>query len=402
LHLVLGCWPPDGVSWWRRGLFGGAVLLGAGIGCKLAHATFGLSLLVALLVVVPTGRRKLAVCGTWATCLGVGFLLTNGWWMARLWKRFHNPMFPYYNNIFHSPFWLKESLPSGGTFPADWTERLFYPFYFLATQTRVMEAPFRDARFSVLYVLLLAAGVAYLARVMWCRPSLPSPGPRAPKGRFLLVFVVASYAIWQVQFCVYRYLVPVNLLAPLAAVLLCAYLLRRRGLILAAATVVCGGIASWTQAPEYGHVRWEKAAPVGHTPWAKAYFPVRRPALDLSAEGIVLLNYAQDVGPEGPYTAYVTAFPPRMRFFKICGPLIESPYGPGQPPLWLHQEVQAVLDGYSGPVYVLTPRSGIQVSQRLLAGYHLQMAGEVPGGVTSGWDDILMIRVARMPGAGYP
>src|SRR5262249_11415825 len=156
-------------------------------------------------------------------------------WMARLWQRFHNPMFPYYNNVFHSPYWLNEPLPSGGTFPANWTERLFYPFYFLATQVRVMEAPFRDARFSVLYVLLLAAGGALLVRAVWRRagPSLPQP-PQAPVGRFLLAFVVASYAIWQVQFCVYRYLVPVNLLAPLAAVLLCAYLLRRRGLVLAA------------------------------------------------------------------------------------------------------------------------------------------------------------------------
>jgi hypothetical protein len=397
LHLLLGSWPADGVSW-RRGLFAGALLLGAGIGCKLAHATFGVSFLVALFAVVPTWRRKLAVCGTWAVCLAVGFLLTDGWWMARLWKRFHNPMFPYYNNVFHSPYWLNVPLPSGGKFPENWTERLFYPFYFLTEQMRVMEAPFRDARFSVLYVLLLAAGAGLLVRALARRtgPPLFDP-PQAFVGCFLVVFVVASYAIWQLLFCVYRYLVPVNLLAPLLAVLLCAYLLRRRAAVLIAAAVVCGGIALWVHTPEYGHVRWEKAAQFGHTPWAANYFPVRRPALDPAQEGLVLLNYAWDTGVEGPYTAYVTAFPPRLRFVKICGPLIESPGDPAQPPLWLHQEVQALVDRYDGPMFLLTPRGGIDYSQRLLQSYHLRMEGEVPGGVTSGWDDILMIRVGRVP-----
>jgi hypothetical protein len=393
----------DGVAWPRRGLLAGvALLLGAATGCKLAHATFGVGLLVAVLVAVPTGRRKLAVGGTWAAGLAAGFLLTNGWWMLRLWQKFHNPIFPYYNNVFRSPYWFHSAIPSGRTYPENWIERIFYPFYFLPLQTRIMEAPFRDAGPSVVYVLLVVAAGVFLVRAAR-RCSLEKGLFDPPLGRcfgFVLVFVVASYVIWQVQFCVYRYLAPVNLLSPLVIVLLCAYLLRRPAAVLAAAAVVCGGTALWAQAPEYGHVSWEKAALHGHTPWDRNYFGVRPPPLDAAQEGVLLVNDHWGDWLDS-YTALLTVFPQRMRLVKISGPLMEWSHSPGHP-LQMHEDVQDLLDHSAGPFYLLSHRGGLDTARRLLAAYGLRLDDVPHVDVTDGRVDLVLFRVARMPGSGYP
>jgi hypothetical protein len=80
----------------------------------------------------------------------------------------------------------------------------------------------------------------------------------SPKARYLLVFVAIGYTLWMVIFSIYRYIVPIEMLAPLVAYLLLRGMFpyataRRAAAFLLAATsavVLFGGVETW------GHERW--------------------------------------------------------------------------------------------------------------------------------------------------
>src|SRR5262249_37796312 len=131
LLVALGCLPADTPHGRRlTGFAAAGLLLGAGLGFKMAHAACGPALLLGLFVAVPRWRQKLLACVVCGVATVCGFLLPNGFWMPRLWGRFHNPVFPYYNQIFRSPYLPHLATHAGGGFPTTWTEVFFYPFYF--------------------------------------------------------------------------------------------------------------------------------------------------------------------------------------------------------------------------------------------------------------------------------
>jgi hypothetical protein len=387
LYIALGCLAAETPPGRRRTGFAAAgLLLGAGIGFKMAHAACGPALLLGLFVAVPRWRQKFLACGVCGAATVGGFLLTNGFWMVRLWARFHNPVFPYYNQIFRSPYLPHLPTHAGGGFPATWTEAFFYPFYFLEVQRRVMEVPFRDARLAIVYVLLAAALGVYVARRLLQRALAEEAfGPPVRAAGLLVAFVVTTYVLWEKLFCVYRYLLPVTAVAPVVAVLLCWYVLRRRWLVLAVGGVLCVGMAAWTKAPEYGHVNC----------WLPAYFPSPDLGLNPGQDGVVLVS-SHNGEWISPFTALLRSFPKRMRFVRLDGPLMEFYLAPDRP-VRMHEEVRALLEQPGPPVYLVCYRKGLDVARGLVRRYDLDLAGEPRTVLQSGVLDLVMYRAVRPP-----
>lgn len=207
LYLLLPlCGDAPGVKPWRRVLLAG-LLCGLAAGLKPTAVVYlpaiGLGLLIAL------GSRAQAWRMT--VLLGAaaiaGFLLAYGWWGWQLWKLTGNPVFPLFNQVFHSA-WLPASSGTDRQFiPRDLGQWLFYPAYWIARNDHmVTEATFADARYALEQVAILIL----LAMSGWRRGK---PHAESRVQRLLVVFVVVGYVLWLLLFSILRYAIPLEALS---------------------------------------------------------------------------------------------------------------------------------------------------------------------------------------------
>ncbi len=195
----------------RGALFG--LPAGLALGLKITCLPFCLGICVAALILTPDWRK----CLWLAVCVGfgitLGFLLAYGHWAYYLWQHFDSPMFPFFNAVFRSPL-LPPNLLLDYPTPRD--GRLFmFPFYFAFNPLLVNEILWRDLRVPILYGLLLVVPVWYFAKgrvtaADWLAQRIPA--------RFLLLVAGVAYYGWLFSQTIYRYLLPLDMIAPLLVV----------------------------------------------------------------------------------------------------------------------------------------------------------------------------------------
>jgi hypothetical protein len=323
--------------------------VGVAAGLKLTAATFGVGLAVALLLWRGIDRR--ALLGTTWFSAGVlaGVALGGGYWMWSLWSRFGNPVFPYFNTVFESPWWVVAPVPSwyGPKSATDW---LVFPLrLFAATEGFVGEIRFRDWRLPILYLLALGLAGRWLLRAWHARrgtPSVPALAPGvAATWRFVAIFWGASFAVWFALHSIYRYLIPLELLTGALILVALRLLVPARALTAAAIAVTLAATVS-ARYPDWWHV-----------PFRTRWFEVRVP--EVAPNSLVLTVGGAPVGYALPF------FPPDARFLGIDNN-ISVPWQPTR----MQAEIAARLRTHDGPVYALAYPAGI--GARALADYGLQ------------------------------
>ncbi|WP_315742519.1 MULTISPECIES: glycosyltransferase 87 family protein [unclassified Bradyrhizobium] len=273
----------------RRILLAG-LLIGAATGLKLTNATFLIGAGVCLLL----APRPLVAIVHFGAGSAVGGLATGGAWALKMWHDFGSPLFPFYNVIFRSREAPPVSIIDTRFMPHGLIEALAYPFDWLVGRHPSSEWPFRDPRFAVVVVLLLAT----IAVGAWRRRELLQVRDR----QFLLFFWV-SYALWTLVFSIQRYLIPLELLsAPLIVLLLTRHAaagrpslsfeqgaaLRARHLLTMTAALA---VALWSQPTD-----WMRR------PWSDPYRPQLAAALQKPATFLLLhkpLGYIVSQLPAG-------------------------------------------------------------------------------------------------------
>jgi hypothetical protein len=204
--------------------------------------------------------------------------MTGGAWALRLWQEFGNPVFPYYNNVFHSPEAPLEPIVDGRFMPHGLLDAAAYPFYWLIGDHRSSEWAFRDPRFAVIIVLLaIIIGVGLVRNVEILQ--------RRDK-QFLLLFWT-MYLMWLRTFSIHRYAIALELLAAPMIVLLTCRLgqalsstpdeLSSRGTTSILSAVVAVAIAIWSQPAD-----WFRR------PWSDPYQPQLAGALGTPATYLLL------------------------------------------------------------------------------------------------------------------
>ncbi len=184
-------------AWALAGLAAGATA-----GLKLSAAIYCVALAVAAL---PGGGPRDKAARVLPLALGglAGFTLSYGWWGWRMAAEFGNPVFPYFNQWFHSRAALPLDFADARFRPHSVGDALLAPVHLLRNSRLFSELTLRDPR-------LLCALLAF-----------PILGWRAPAGglRTLAVFVVAAFACWIAQYGIYRYAIVLEVLGALGLVL---------------------------------------------------------------------------------------------------------------------------------------------------------------------------------------
>jgi hypothetical protein len=213
----------------RLGIAG--ALLGVALGIKFTVAIYIAAIAVAMPLILLFSHRRIRPLIIFFIFMGLSFIAVYGYWGYSLYHEYQNPIFPYMNGIFRSPFFPAYT---GDTrfFARTWQQRFFYPFYFFHKNSLVSEMPFRDIRLALCYVAIVVLAGAGLSRFFQNqRRAGEKRDEREDAGRHLMIFAVffaISYILWQNQFSIYRYLIVLELLAPVFLALTVACFFKKK------------------------------------------------------------------------------------------------------------------------------------------------------------------------------
>lgn len=262
---------------WRPLVAGAA--LGVALSVKLTAALFLPPLAALLILRALLGQARKVSLPLFAIGLMLAVMVTSWQWSSWLFRTFDSPVFPLFNQIFHSPF-----APSGPTvalrfLPADavaWLSRLWEIAEFKRYTYTEAFAP--DARPLLLAVFaVLALAVSTLARPVLWRPHIMLKQPATQ----LLLLVLVVYALWLMSSGNARYALPWFLLVGLLSVRAMQAALPGRWAALTAVIVLGVQIAAYVTVGDrrYNEVPWD------NRPYVEAEVPAvlaQQPYLHLS------------------------------------------------------------------------------------------------------------------------
>jgi hypothetical protein len=226
--LILRYLTPERYGYRRKpaALLATGCLLGFAFALKLTAIMYVSAIGFILTALLPlVGVRIRAIVILYAG-LGVGFVAGYGFWGAHLYRQYKNPVYPYLNNIFHSPYYDLNNTMDARFKPRNRAETFFYPFFFTVENGLINEMPFREIRFALCYIAVIG-----IVLVLLYRPFRLARGGIAGHDLIGLVFLTAvfgiSYFVWEALFSILRYLIVLEMLAPSFLALAAAVFLRR-------------------------------------------------------------------------------------------------------------------------------------------------------------------------------
>ncbi len=307
--------------------------VGLAFGLKQPAVVFCAGLAAAFLLL--PGRRWLAFA--FGMGAAAGFMVTGGYWALHLWQTTGNPLFPYFNHIFASPWALAQSYRDPAYLPGSLWEAVTLGFRFPFTPRVAGEAWNVDFRiFAVLALLPLALRRA--------REPLLEPGPE----RWLLAASVITYALWVGLFSIYRYIIALEMVAPILVIGLLGRL--RWGRVLAGAVAVA--LLATTQPGTWLRVEWRERAIEAEVP-------------AIAPNALVLVT-----GHE-PLSFLVPLFPDNVRFVRV-----DSTFTLPSGPTPFRDLFRRAVKSAGGPIYALHIASDAPQVDSKLAEWDRAVDGE--------------------------
>ncbi len=325
------------------------LLFGLAAGLKLTAVPYCLAGAVALLLVPghPSTNRLSRIGAYVLGCVSATLLLVGPWCMV-LFDRYRNPIFPFMNNWFGSPFVDPLPFTDQRFKPRDLVQDLAYPaFWAIRPTTLVNELPVRDARFAV-------ACVALVGTLAWHALYRRASAPRPDRGLLLSVFFVTAFAFWELAFSLLRYLATLELLTGTMVVIALRPLLERpraRMPLAIGCTVLGVVVISTAVYPDWGRTPSPRPVQITLPPPAPGSL-------------VILLDPA-------PMAYLADLVPPAIPFVGANNNLIQ----PGQGGL-LSRQAEITIRAHTGPLYGLEePSEAPGIADQTLDYYGLARNG---------------------------
>lgn len=145
----------------------------------------------------------------------LGFLLTDGWWMYKLYSLYGNPFFPFLNEFFGSPFFDNINYRDDRFIPP-LKLAPFCPYLAMFSAYCNAETPFLEFRLPFFYTI----GII-IVTVFVCRPKkLKSFYIKNPALFFLATFWIINYLLWMALFSILHYFVAGEMIIALFLIIL--------------------------------------------------------------------------------------------------------------------------------------------------------------------------------------
>lgn len=348
------------------------LLVGSGVGLKQPTVVFAVGACFAFLLVEGGFWRRMFQSFFFGIGVLVGMAVFSGHWMWFLWTEFHNPLFPYFNDVFKSPMGTAATYRDDKFIPQGLGALLAFPFRWTADPKAVGEIVFRDLRIPVAYVVLILTPVLLLAARLRGR-SVPVPAAV----RYVLIAAALSYLAWLKLFSIYRYLIPLEMLAPLvvvAAVAVWPLPAKARAVLAGALTA----LVAVTAQPG----NWNRIA------WTDRFVEIQAPPLPRPAETLILMTgYA-------PTSFLVYGFPAQVPFLRLQSYLIHPDHGD----VGINRRMAERIAAHTGDLFLLLAPWEIWTIDNVLPHYGLTADPAACVPVTSNLDEPMRLcPVSRRP-----
>jgi len=313
------------------------IIIGMGVGLKMSFMVYALSSGLFLPLLFRSRNSKIFTLLIFGFSGILGFLMSNGFWMWRLYSKFGNPLFPHFNQIFKSSAVAPIPYVDTRFFPKSIFEYVFWPIISSIDSLRVSEVAFSDCRFLVLYILILIYSIYLILNKHFQKNnqyrSTPSKLMNNRLGNYLIAFFICSYIIWMLQFSIYRYLIPLELLAPVCILVILDRIISRKKMVfLVLLMLAIFGLFI------YQPSNWERSD------WSDPYIEMES-SMSISDEEILVIMLGYEP------TAYVIPdFPDSYRFIRPRSNLLQPQNDYNYD---LMKEIEELLENPSFPMYVL-------------------------------------------------
>jgi hypothetical protein len=326
--------------------FAAALLTGGAVGLKLPEAPFALGFAAALAVLPGDSRHRTTRLLAGALGGVVGFALFDGYWMVEMARLTGNPIFPYFNQYFHSPLALAAPYRDLRFIPRTLTHQLLFPLLFSFDWRVADDLPFHDIRVGVAYVLVIGSLPALLfARRRESRLVAPQVAAA------LIAFSAVSYIAWLKMFAIYRYILLLEMLAPsLIAAALGLWPIPGRARMVAIAFILL-----WIQASS-------KALAPLRAPVTDPYVQVSLPPIPDPDRTMILMT------GEAPLGYLAPSLPPQIPIIRIDSWLMQPQDGSR-----MTAQTRRRVDAFRGDLFVIADAGEVPRSRNALAAYGLAM-----------------------------
>ncbi len=321
------------------------------MGLKLPFIVFGLGLALALLFVMGSRARRILLTLSFGTGMIAGFALCFAPWGWFLYSEFGNPIFPYFNDLFASPLAPLQDARDTKFIPTSPWERAFYPFIFSLNPLRVGEIQWQDFRILIFYTLL---PLSVLMRILYGRNKTePNRLASFYAKRYLLWTAIFSYFAWLILFGIYRYLIPLEMMAPLLIVLLMGIMPIRSEQRTLWTIFLLGFILITIQPGDWGR---KKEGWLTHP--VEVTLPTLGPTKDLM---ILMAGYE-------PYAHVIPSFPPHIPFIRIQSNFVSPEKQTG-----FNNQINKRIKNHQGIFKLLIPKWELNTAKQALSFFHLEI-----------------------------
>jgi hypothetical protein len=333
-----------------------AALVGAAAGFKLVEMPFAVGFAAALLVIPGTMKQILQRVGAGAAGGLLGIALTGGYWYATLWHQTGNPLFPYFNDILGSPLALDASYRDTRFLPANAWDALTFPFRFSFNYHVADDTAFQNLRVLAAYIAVPAAAIFWTFGKR-ARDAIVDPAA----ARILFAFAAAAYVAWIAVFGIYRYIVALEMLAPLlivAAIGLLPVASRARLAAIAMVLAATAVLAGYSTILRGGH--------------DDPYVRVQYPAIAHPGSSMILMTGYEPMG------YVVPSLPPQIPIVRIDGYLAGPEDGSA-----LTARMKARVAAHRGDLFLLFAQHEAQRAAYAVQAYGLAIAASECGNVAT-------------------
>ncbi|MEJ0028505.1 MAG: hypothetical protein WDN01_20975 [Rhizomicrobium sp.] len=340
----------EGPLWLGAALSAGAGLaVGLTVGLKLPEFPFAVGFAATLVALGGSWKHQLVRLAAGGAAGLIGVALMMGYWTEHLLATTGNPLFPYFNDAFKSPYALPAPYRDMRFLPTHFWKAALFPILFTLDWAVADDIPFRDIRVGLAYVACIAAIVVWIAGRR-SKDPLVVPGAALP----ILAFAGVSYLVWLKMFAIYRYIVGLEMLGPLLIAIGVGLLPIPRRTQLITLVVLLFAVAATTR------VDYIERSPISD-PFVQADLP----RIEHPEKAMVLLT------GNGPLGFLAPSFPREIPLLRIDGWMVQPQDGTRLTRM-MKGRVYEWIDK-KRDLYVLSDAYDMGRARDALAEYHLRI-----------------------------